>query len=158
MKGSRTNRTAVIALVAGATALWMVPANASTGAASISGSGTIAPGLTTSGPSPQSWALSASGVIVADGVPGLFVCDIDGTDTIGTVQQGTGSFAANCTSTTCGKVVASGVFNRNGNAITASGTLAGCVSGQLTAGCTFVPSTTTPRVTSFQSTCNVVFK
>jgi hypothetical protein len=134
----------------------MFPANASTGTATIAGTGKITPGLLVGAIVQETWSFTGSGAILTDTVNGTLNCVLTGDDTIGNVQQGAGNFDGNCT-TPCGSSTVSGSFTRGGGVVKASGSAFGsCLTGGFTAACTFVP-VPPPPVTAFYATCSVTF-
>ncbi|MDQ1685448.1 MAG: hypothetical protein QOC82_2185 [Frankiaceae bacterium] len=155
MKFSAKVRLGFLALVTAASAFAVVPAGASTGdAATIAGSGTISPGLTTT-PTAQSITFSGNGAGTIGGVTGSYSCTVNGNDPAGTVQQGSGAVNGNC-NTPCGSVSVSGSFSRTGATVTGSVTVnAGCLINHVIAIiCNFVP-TSGPTVTSYALICHL---
>jgi hypothetical protein len=144
-------RVALTGIVAGATLCAGVPANASTGGASLAGSGTISPGLPAPG---DTWTFSGTGAVATDRVQGLFSCTVNGNDSIGSYTQGAGSFSGSCT-TACGTSTVNGSFTRVGGLITLSGTASGgCMSATFTGDCSFEP-TSFPVIRSYESACDL---
>jgi hypothetical protein len=135
MKGLFKVRLALAAAAAGALAFAALPASASIGAAEITGSGTISPGLVLTGSSQQTFTWSGSGVAATDTFQGAFSCNWSGNDTIGNITQGSGSFTGTCTFGATTESV-SGSYTRTGTVITISATMSGGpVVGSFGAGC-----------------------
>jgi hypothetical protein len=153
MKGSTKVRMGVATVGLGVLAIAALPASASSGAATISGSGGISPGLTTTG-GPQTFSFSGSGTAATDTYQGAFSCTVNGNDTIGTVQQGSGGFTGSCTAGATTEPV-SGTYVRVGAAVNLSGSIGpGPVSGTFTGACTFEAGGL-PPVVAFQVQCHV---
>ncbi|MDQ1685449.1 MAG: hypothetical protein QOC82_2186 [Frankiaceae bacterium] len=158
MKFSAKVRLGLVAVVAAASAVTMVPANAATGdAAVIAGSGTISPGLTLAGGA-QTFTFSGTGAGTVAGMNGQATCDVTGDDTIGTYSQGAGSFHGSC-NTPCGTVGVAGTYTRTGSVVSGGGAAtSGC--GSITVGyslslhCVFNP-TSGPTVTSYALVCTL---
>ncbi|MDQ1685447.1 MAG: hypothetical protein QOC82_2184 [Frankiaceae bacterium] len=155
MKFSAKVRLGFLALVTAASAFAVVPANADTGdAATITGTGTISPGLTDAG-GPQTFSFSGNGGGVVGGVAGQYSCSVNGNDTIGTTTQGAGAFSGTC-STPCGTIGVSGNYTRTGAAVSASGSItSGCIPTRpVTITCVFAPSGT-PPIVGFTLVCHI---
>jgi len=151
MKGTTKVRLGLAAVALGAIGVAALPASASTGAAVISGSGTITPGLTVSG-GPQTFSFDGSGQAATDSYQGAFSCHVDGDDSIGTLAQGSGGFSGTC-STTGGSEPVSGSYTRAGGVVTLNGSIGpGQVSGAFTGACTF-EATNAPTVTTYSVQC-----
>lgn len=140
MKGRVKVRIGLLVTALGAVMLAALPAGATTGAASLTGTGTISPGLTETGGA-QSFTYSGTGVIAADTSQGLLSCTWTGNDSIGTLEQGAGSLSGSC-STPQGSATLSGSYVRTGVVVTIDGSWVGAgVAGLFTAGCTFTGTT-----------------
>jgi len=153
MRHATKLRLGVAAVAIGAVTFAALPANASTGFFTLSGSGTISPGLTTV-PTAQTWTFAGSGVAVTDTYVGTINCTLTGNDTIGTVAQSQGTFSGTCV--TAGAEPFSGAFTRVGETETVSGYIGpGAITGTVTGRCDWEP-TSAPTVTTSQQQCYFV--
>jgi len=153
-------RLVLIALVASASALTVLPASAEVDA-TIAGTGTISPGLTQAG-GPQTYTFSGTGGgagVDNTGTPqaGTFSCAVSGDDTIGTLTSGAGSFSGSC-NTPCGTNGVSGSYTRTLSAVSADGSVtSGCFSGStISIKCHF-QATAAPPVVSFSLVCVITW-
>ncbi|MBV9369935.1 MAG: hypothetical protein JO074_08900 [Frankiales bacterium] len=152
MRRSLKVRLGLAAVSLGVTSFAALPASASTGVILLIGSGTMTPGLTPTG-MVQSLTFSGIGVAITDSYAGPFNCTWSANDTIGTLQQGSGSFAGWCLA--ADQEAISGIYSRTGTEVTLSGLMRGNpISGTLTGACTFVPTPSSGlTVTAYQQQC-----
>ncbi|MDQ1686164.1 MAG: hypothetical protein QOC82_2901 [Frankiaceae bacterium] len=143
----KITRLAVV-MAAAATTFVSPPANAgSIDFFTLSGTGTISPGLTTTG-GPQTWSYSGNGYGVVFGVAGPWSCSWNGNDTIGTTLQGAGGFSGTC-NTLPGVVCTTGTYSRGAGVSISGSFTCGWLTGHIFYGtCAFSP-TSGPVVTSY---------
>jgi len=160
MTGRLRVRVGLAAVAVGIVAIAAQPASASTGIATIAGTGHFAAGLGLN-PVAQGFNFNGEGVIATDSAAGTLACAIVGEDFIGTVAQGVGPFNGNCAVGSGASVVA-GNFTREGTFLTVTGVANGAVTGGFTGTCVFSPLatvTTTPLaaiVDQFAVSCQFV--
>jgi len=153
MRQATKLRLGVAAVAIGAVTFAALPANASTGFFTLSGSGTISPGLTTVSTA-QTWTFAGSGVAVTDTYVGTINCTLSGNDPFATVTQGQGTFSGACT--TIGTEPFSGAFTRLGETEVLNGFIGpGAITGTVTGRCDWEP-TSAPTVTTSQQQCYFV--
>ena len=162
MKGRLKVRLGLAAVAVGIVAVAAQPASASTGVATIAGTGNFAVGLGLNGP-PQDFDFNGQGAIATDSAQGEILCGLAGQDTIGSIAQGQGVFDGEC-DTTAGQTFVQGVFTRVGTFVDVSGIANGVVTGIFTGSCVFSPLvgvTTTPLsvvVNGFAVSCQFVIR
>jgi hypothetical protein len=161
MKGSTKIRLGMAAMALGTVAVATLPASADTGAASIAGTGTISPGLTQTGDPGQTFTFGGDGAAATTTQHDTIHCNVTGNDTIGSWNQGAGSFSGNCTGSGGGASSVSGTYTRTGGAVTVSGTATatngGGFSGNFNGACAFSPSNADPntqRIIAFAVSCH----
>ena len=161
MKTSRKLRLAMAAIVFGAITATAVPASADTGTASITGQGTISPGLTQAGDPTNTFTFGGTGAAATTTQHDAITCTVSGNDTIGSWSQGAGSFSGSCNgAVTGGASSVKGNYTRTGSAVTVSGTATatngGGFSGSFNGACAFSPTNvdpTTQRINAFAVHC-----
>jgi len=150
-------RLPMAGIALGAVAVGALPASADTGWGSLTGQGTISPGLTEGGGIPQTFTWGGSGYVVVTSLgTDAITCTFSGNDVIGSWFQGSGSFIGKCVGATGGGVTdISGNYVRTGTAVTASGFATPENSrgfeGFIDAPCDFTPTNidaTTDRITA----------
>jgi hypothetical protein len=155
----------VVAAGASAAVLAMGPAGAATdvAAGTISGGGTISPGLSAT-PTTQSFTFSGSGSVQDPSDPagsGTYNCSVSGNSTIAeTSAHGAGTFSGSCNGP-LSIAVTNGTYVRVGASVTAegNGTASNGSSGHFEANCVFVPGQTPPNnVVSYTLTCSVALE
>jgi len=155
MNGSTKVRLAVASIAIGTVAVAALPASADTGSASVTGQGTISPGLTENGDPSNEFTIGLSGyVVVTNGAIGTLSCRGSGNDEIGSWSQGAGGISTFCD----GGGNLSGNFVRTGTLVTFSGTVSGFFNGAITGPCDFAPTNIDPngqRVTAFALSCTL---
>jgi len=145
----------------GTVAVAALPASADTGTATITGTGTISPGLTQAGDPSNSFTFGGTGVAATTGQHDAITCTVSGNDTIGSWTQGAGSFSGNCNgAVTGGASSVAGTYTRTGSAVTVAGTAtktnAGGFSGNFNGACAFSPTNVDPntqRINAFTVHC-----
>jgi hypothetical protein len=160
MRGSTKVRLGFAIAAIGAVAVAALPASASTGFATVAGTGTISPGLTQAGDPGQSWTFGGTGIVVTDTEQDTITCTVAGNDTIGSWNQGVGGFNGTCTGSRGGSTSVTGTYTRTGSAVTVSGRATnnngGGFSGDFNGACGFSPTNIDPstqRITAFGVSC-----
>jgi len=159
MKGSTKVRLGMAAMALGTVAVAALPASASTGSASIAGTGQLSRGLTQAGDPGQTFTFGGSGALATDSAQGTINCAVSGNDTIGSWSQGAGSFSGTCTGAASASVA--GNYVRTGGTVTVSGTASGGFSGGFNGACAFSPTNVDPgsnppstlKITAFAVSC-----
>lgn len=147
----------LVAALVGATVLILggaSPALAATASATVVGSGTISPGLTTT-PTDQTFAFSGTTVVAGtSGVSGVYTCSVSGSSTVAeTVVSGAGTGTGTCTKSGATIDVAVS-YLREAGSVTLSGSTSGAISGSVAGECSFEPTDANP-VTAFELQCEV---
>ena len=159
MKGSTKVRLGMAVMALGTVAVAALPASASTGTATIAGTGNISPGLTQTGDNSNHFTFGGDGAVATDTAQGQIHCTVSGNDTIGSWSQGAGSFSGTCTGSASASVA--GNYVRTGGTVTVSGTASGGFSGSFNGACAFAPIGVDPgsnppstlRITAFAVHC-----
>lgn len=150
-------RLAMAGTAIGAVAVAALPASADTGWGSLTGQGTISPGLTQGGDPTNHFTWGGSGYVVVTSLgTDVITCTFSGNDTIGSWSQSAGTFTGNCVGLRGGYTTISGAYVRIGTYYSASGTAIGAFNGRITAPCDFTPTNvdpTTQRINAFLLHC-----
>ncbi|MBV9368189.1 MAG: hypothetical protein JO074_00035, partial [Frankiales bacterium] len=152
-------------LALGVVAVPSLRANATVHAVTLTGSGTISPGLTPSGYPGQTFTFGGTGVVVGDAIQSTINCVWAGDDTIGSINQGAGRFAGSCADLYSDSnyddgswVSISGSYTRTGEVMTISATATGGgLDGAWGGVCEWAPTsldTNSLRLNSFFDSCN----
>ena len=127
------------------------PASAAPGSFTLTGGGAYSPGLTLTGPSPQTFTYSGSGYGTSGTYVGPISCTWTGNDTVGALAQGAGSFAGTCT-TLAGTEPLAGSYTRTSGAVNIEGRIGPApFVGNFTAACLFALGP--PPSTAYQQSC-----
>jgi hypothetical protein len=148
-------------LTLGIVVLPMAPAGATMHEVTLTGSGTISPGLTQAGDPGQTFTFAGTGVVVGDAVNGVINCVWAGNDTIGSYNQGAGGFYGSCSDALTDPdypMSIVGSYTRTGEIMTISASATGGgLDGFWSGICEWAPTsmdTTQARLRGFVDSCN----